>query len=572
MNSKTVFRVCAVAILGGAAVGGCTWNDRWERISVENTYCAEGTTNSGYTPGRYTYNPDGAVNCLSSPSHESIGGWHDRYPSSAVPSGERYAEFDENEFYDPYVKPLSTFGLDVDTASYTTMQRYLADAKRLPPKDSVRIEEYVNYFKYRYPQPAGDEPIAVACEMGVCPWAPKHKLLKVGVQAKDTPVEKLPPCNFTFLIDVSGSMGGNGGFEMVKPALKMLIDKLRPEDHVAIVTYDSSDTKVRLASTPGSEKKKIRAVVDSLRCGGCTYGEGGIQLAYEEAKKNYATNANNRVILITDGDFNVGICSSKDLEEFIAKKRGSGVFLTVIGVGRGNYQDVIMKRLSTAGNGNYACIDSLLEAKKVMRNEFGGTLFTVAKDVKLQIEFNPAEVKGYRLLGYESRRLAERDFNDDRKDAGEIGSGHSMTALYEIVPADSVENVGEVVPLKYQKRAHAGTGHGEICTVKLRWKEPDGDKSRLKEIPVSESAVAQESPSEDFRFAAAVAEFALIAADSKFKGESSYESVLSLARTAKGEDRDGYRAEFIRLVEIAELLDQPPNQSQVNWDIPSSDP
>ena len=475
------------------------------------------------------------------------------------PAGtERYAEIQENEYRDPTSEPLSTFGLDVDTSSYTTMRRYLTEWKRQPPKGSVRLEEFVNYFKYRYPQPKGDDPIAVACEMGVCPWAPTHKLLRVGVQAREVPVEKLPPCNLTFLIDVSGSMGGNGGFEMMKSGLKMLVGKLRPEDRVAIVTY-ADGTTVQLASTPGSEKNKIHAVVDGLRCGGCTYGAGGIQLAYEEAKKNFDKNANNRVILITDGDFNVGISDPKLLEEFIATKRESGIFLTVLGVGRGNYQDANMKKLSTAGNGNYAYLDSVLEAKKVMMNEFGGTLFTVAKDVKLQLEFNPAEVKGYRLLGYESRKLAAKDFNDDKKDAGEIGSGHTMTAFYEIVPAGSDEKIADVDPLKYQKRTESG--RGEVCTVKLRWKKPDGDTSMLKEIPISEAQITSKTPSEDFRFASAVAEFALLASDSKFKGGASFDKILDRARHAKGEDLEGYRAEFIRLVETAQLLAPPAPQT-----------
>ena len=473
--------------------------------------------------------------------------WYDRDSVGT----ERYAEFHEDEYRDPRNEPLSTFGLDVDTSSYTTMRRYLSEMRRLPPKGSVRLEEYVNYFKFRYPQPKGDEPIAVACEMGACPWATSHKLLRVGVQAHEVPAEKLPPCNLTFLIDVSGSMGANGGFEMMRAGLNMLIGKLRPEDHVAIVTY-ADGTRLRLASTPGSEKETIRAVVNGLNCGGCTYGAGGIQLAYEEAKKNFDKKANNRVILVTDGDFNVGVSNPKALEEFIASKRESGVFLSVIGVGRGNYQDATMKKLSTAGNGNYAYLDTLLEAKKVMMNEFGGTLFTVAKDVKLQLEFNPAEVKGYRLLGYESRRLAAKDFNDDKKDAGEIGSGHAMTALYEIVPAGSIEKVADVDPLKYQKRTEAG--RGEVCTVKLRWKKPDGDTSELREIPVAECEVAPKTPSEDFRFASAVAEYALILSDSKFKGAASFDAVLDRARKAKGEDAEGYRAEFIRLVETAQLL------------------
>ena len=470
----------------------------------------------------------------------------------SIPAGtERYAEIQENEFRYPSSEPLSTFGLDVDTSSYTTMRRYVAELKRMPPKEAVRLEEWINYFKYSYPQPKGDDPIGVACEMGGCPWAPSHRLLRVGVQAREVPVEKLPPCNLTFLIDVSGSMGWNGGFDMAKAGLRMLVDRLRPEDRVAIVTY-ASGTRVLLASTPGTEKGRIRAAIDGLVSGGGTAGGAGIQLAYEEAKKGFDRKANNRVILVTDGDFNVGISTPKALEEFIAEKRESGIFLTVLGVGTGNYQDANMKKLSTAGNGNYAYLDSVLEAKKVMMNEFGGTLFTVAKDVKLQLEFNPAEVKGYRLLGYESRKLAAKDFNDDKKDAGEIGSGHTMTALYEIVPAGSDEKVADVDPLKYQKRTESG--RGEVCTVKLRWKKPDGDTSVLREIPVAEKSVASETPSADFRFAAAVAEFALLASDSKFKGAASFASVLERARSAKGEDAEGYRAEFIRLVETAELL------------------
>ena len=490
----------------------------------------------------------GVIGCAT--EGRIVSAYVGREPS--IPVGtERYAEIQENEFRDPTSEPLSTFGLDVDTSSYTTMRRYVAEMKRMPPKESVRLEEWINYFKYSYPQPKGDDPIAIACEMGVCPWAPTHKLIRVGVQAREVPVEKLPPCNLTFLVDVSGSMEWNGGFKMAKAGLKMLVDRLRPEDRVAIVTY-ASGTRVLLASTPGTEKGRIRAAIDGLVSGGGTAGGAGVQLAYEEAKKGFDRKANNRVILVTDGDFNVGISTPKALEEFIAEKRESGIFLTVLGVGHGNYQDANMKKLSTAGNGNYAYLDSVLEAKKVMMNEFGGTLFTVAKDVKLQLEFNPAEVKGYRLLGYESRKLAAKDFNDDKKDAGEIGSGHTMTALYEIVPAGSDEKVADVDPLKYQKRTESG--RGEVCTVKLRWKKPDGDTSVLREIPVAEKTVASETPSADFRFAAAVAEFALLASDSKFKGAASFASVLERARSAKGEDAEGYRAEFIRLVETAELL------------------
>ena len=467
-----------------------------------------------------------------------------------IPETERYAEFKENEFLDPKSSPLSTFSLDVDTTSYTLMRRSLNDDKRLPPPNAVRIEEFVNYFHYDYPEPKGGDPVGVDCEMAECPWNKGHKLARIGLQAKRMDKGEIPPCNLTFLIDVSGSMEWHGGIDMVKKGLSMLVEQLREEDRVAIVTY-ASGTSVRLPSTPGTEKRKILDVIDSLMAGGGTYGAGGIQLAYHEAKKNFDKARNNRVILVTDGDFNIGLSSPKEMEDLIAEKRESGIFLTVLGVGEGNYHDAMMKKLANAGNGNYAYIDSVLEAKKVFIDEFGGTLQTVAKDVKLQIEFNPAEVAGYRLLGYENRALAAKDFNDDKKDAGEMGAGHTMTAFYEIIPAGSEEKVADVDPLKYQRTEVAKSG--EIFTVKLRWKAPDGDTSVLGETPCTEAAITRKEASEDFRFASSVAEFALLLENSKFKGDASYKSVLDRARKAKGADDEGYRAEFIRLVEKAEL-------------------
>ena len=465
---------------------------------------------------------------------------------------ERYAEFSENEFNDPKSDPLSTFSLDVDTSSYALMRRYLMEQKCLPPKTSVRLEEYVNYFRYSYPQPTGGDPIAVDCEMAACPWNKAHKLLRLGVQAKQIASDRLPPCNLTFLIDRSGSMNSNNGMSLLKTGLNMLVDKLRDCDRVSIVTY-ASGTEVLLEATPGSEKKKLHSVINALRASGCTYGAGGLQLAYDEAKRNFDKSANNRVILVTDGDFNVGISSPKELEEFIEAKRKSGIFLSVIGVGYGNYQDANMKKLANAGNGNYAYLDSVLEAKKVMLTEFGGTIFTVAKDVKVQIEFNPAQVAGYRLLGYENRLLKAKDFNDDRKDAGEIGSGHTMTAFYEIIPTGAKETpVASVDDLKYQKRTAVESA--EIFTVKMRWKQPDGDTSQLKTVAKTTKDLVRKEPSENFRFASSVAEFALILGDSRFKGEASFASVLERARKAKGSDDEGYRAEFIRLVEQAEIL------------------
>ena len=473
----------------------------------------------------------------------------DRAPM-AVPAAERYAEFSENEFLDPKATPLSTFSLDVDTTSYALMRREIAEGKRLPPRTSVRLEEFVNYFRYDYPQPADGRPLAVSCEAAPCPWNPAHKLARVALQAKELDKGNIPPCNLVFLVDVSGSMSWHGGIDMAKKGLSMLVGELRDEDRVAIVTY-ANGTDVRLPSTPGGDKARILGVIDSLMAGGGTAGGAGIQLAYEEAKKNFDKTRNNRVVLVTDGDFNIGISSPKELEDFIAEKRASGVFLTVVGVGAGNYQDATMKKLANAGNGNYAYVDSLLEAKKVFLTEFGGTLQTVAKDVKLQVEFNPAQVAAYRLLGYENRKLADKDFNDDKKDAGEIGSGHSMTAFYEIVPAGSGEEaVASVDPLKYQRTE--GVESGDLFTVKLRWKAPDGDASELAETPFA-AAAATGTPSEDFRFASAVAEYALLLEGSKFKGTASFADVLERARAAKGADPEGWRAEFIRLVEAAEL-------------------
>ena len=476
-----------------------------------------------------------------------------RYLETVPPpvSGERYAEAVENAFKDPRSEALSTFGLDVDTSSYALMRSSINEQKRLPPKGSVRIEEYVNYFKYAYPGPKGEEPVAVDCELAKCPWNAKHRLLRLGVQAKTVDEAKLPPCNLTFLIDVSGSMEWNGGLSLAKAGLKLLVERLREEDHVAIVTY-ASGTEVRLPSVSGHEKRAIVSVIDSLSAGGGTAGGAGIQLAYAEAQKNFDKKANNRVILITDGDFNIGASSPDELENLIAGKRESGVFLTVLGVGRGNFQDANMKKLANAGNGNYGYIDSMLEAKKMFVNEFGGTLMTVAKDVKVQIEFNPAEVAAYRLLGYENRILKAEDFNDDKKDAGEIGSGHTMTAFYEIVPAGSDDKTVSVDPLKYQKSEVVGKG--ELFTVKTRYKLPDAEKSVLRERAHTAAELTRKEPSEDFRFASAVAEFALLLKDSKFKGEASFKQVLERARDAKGEDREGYRAEFIRLVEAAELI------------------
>ena len=478
-----------------------------------------------------------------------------RFPERDAAYDERYAAFKENEFLEVTSNPLSTFGLDVDTASYATMRRYITEMKRLPPKDSVRIEEYVNYFSYDYAGPTGNVPVAVACELGACPWNAAHKLLRVGVQAKRVPKEAMPPCNLVFLIDKSGSMNGNGGFAMLIQAMKILVGQLRPEDSVAIVSY-ASGVQVELSATYGTDKARILHVLDGLRAYGATSGGAGLQLAYEEAMKNYSSKKNNRVVLVTDGDFNVGIRDPHELERFIEGKRKTGVFLTVLGVGYGNYRDSMMKKLANAGNGNYAFLDGILEAKKVLMTEFGGTMLTVAKDVKLQLEFNPAQVSAYRLLGYENRMLAAKDFNDDKKDAGEMGSGHSMTALYEIVPPGAPSDVAKTDALKYQKQMPVASG--ELLTVKLRYKMPNADTSTRMDMPVIAEAVTPANSSESFQFASAVAEFALLMKDSAYKGTASYDAVIKRAKGSKGRDDDGWRAEFIRLVESAQLLQANP--------------
>ena len=485
------------------------------------------------------------------PSCEPPASRRSSVPRADAAGTEQFAAFKENEFLEVTGNPLSTFGLDVDTASYTTMRRYLTDMKRLPPKDSVRIEEYVNYFSYDYAGPTGNVPVAVACELGACPWNATHKLLRVAVQAKRVPKESIPPCNLVFLIDKSGSMGYNGGFTTLVQALRLLVDQLRPEDSVAIVSY-ASGVQVELPATSGADKARIRQVLDSLRAGGATSGGEGLQLAYEQAMKNFSAKKNNRVVLVTDGDFNVGIRNSSELERYIAEKRATGVFLTVLGVGRGNYHDAMMKKLANAGNGNYAFLDGILEAKKVLMTEFGGTMMTVAKDVKLQLEFNPAQVGAYRLLGYENRLLAAKDFNDDKKDAGEMGSGHSMTAFYELVPAGATNAVAKTDALKYQKQVPVA--NEELLTVKLRYKLPDADTSTRIDQPVVAKDITPAEPSESFRFASSVVEFALLLKDSAHKGSASFDTVVKCARAAKGADDNGWRAEFIRLVETAELL------------------
>ncbi|HMK26619.1 MAG TPA: VWA domain-containing protein, partial [Chitinophagaceae bacterium] len=477
---------------------------------------------------------------------------------------ERKEEFDregydnivENKFLKVSDNPLSTFSIDVDAASYSNIRRFLNQGQ-LPPAGAVRIEEMVNYFHYEYPQPTNDDPFSINTEISDAPWNKEHKLVLIGLQGKKIPTENLPASNLVFLIDVSGSMQGPDRLGLVKASMKLLVDQLREQDKVAMVVYAGAAGLV-LPPTNGSNKTKIKEAIDNLEAGGSTAGGAGIKLAYKTAEEYFVKGGNNRVILCTDGDFNVGESSDDAMERLIENERKSAVFLTVLGYGMGNYQDSKMQKLADKGNGNHAYIDGITEAKKVLVNEFGGTLFTIAKDVKLQIEFNPAKVQGYRLIGYENRMLAKEDFNDDKKDAGELGSGHTVTALYEVIPV-GVESdfLKSVDSLKYQKNIaplSKSAQTDEILTVKFRYKAPDGDVSKLIEHPVKDKQISIAKTSDNFRFAASVAQFGMLLRNSEFKSDASYADVLNLARKAKGNDDEGYRSEFIRLAESAQML------------------
>ena len=463
---------------------------------------------------------------------------------------ESYDRIYDNDYKLVANDPLSTFSIDVDTASYSNVRRFL-NQNQLPPKDAVRIEELVNYFTYDYPDPQGTDPFSVTTEIAATPWNKDHQLVLIGLQAKKIETKNLPKTNLVFLLDVSGSMQDQNKLPLVKSAFRLLVNQLRPEDKISIVVYAGA-AGVVLDSASGNEKDKILQAIDNLQAGGSTAGGQGIQLAYEVAKKNLMKDGNNRVILATDGDFNIGMTDDGALTRMIEEKRDDGIFLSIFGFGMGNYKDSKMEKIADKGNGTLAYIDNMLEAKKVFVSQLAGTLFTVAKDVKIQVEFNPAKVKAYRLIGYENRMLENKDFNDDKKDAGEIGAGHTVTALYEIVPAGSKEEFPGTDPLKYQQVQVAPSN--ELLTVKLRYKEPDGDTSKLLAKTLQpQGAIVQ--PSENYNFATSVVEFGMILRDSKYKGSSTYDDVLARAKASKGKDDDGYRAEFIKLVELAQILD-----------------
>ena len=476
---------------------------------------------------------------------------YDRYANR-----EEYSHNAENRFKSPVKDPLSTFSIDVDAASYSNIRRFINQGE-MPPKDAVRIEEMINYFNYNYPKPTGNDPVRITTEVGICPWNKTHRLVQIGLKAREIENQNLPASNFVFLIDVSGSMFGPTRLELVKATLRLLVNNLREKDRVAIVTY-CGDARVALPSTPGNEKQKIKDALETLTAGGSTAGGAGIKEAYRIAQKNFIAQGNNRIILCTDGDFNVGASSETELENLIESKRKSGIFLTVLGYGMGNYKDNKMQILAQKGNGNHAYIDNIQEANKVLVNEFGSTMYAVAKDVKLQVEFNPAKVQSYRLVGYETRMLNNEDFNDDTKDAGEMGAGHTVTALYEIIPTGTPGNIpGSVDPLKYQSQTNVNaqtSNSSELLTVKLRYKTPEEEKS--KKIEKSVTDMGKDNVSPDFRFASAVAMFAQLLKDSDFKGEATYDKVIETANKGLSFDPEGYRAEFVCLVQSAKGLNK----------------
>ncbi|UCC82609.1 MAG: VWA domain-containing protein [Gemmatimonadota bacterium] len=468
---------------------------------------------------------------------------------------ESYAQIFENVFLSTAANPLSTFSIDVDRASYSNVRRFINHGQR-PPIDAVRIEELINYFHYDYPDPDGEHPFSITTEVTDAPWNPIHKLVRIGIQGERVDTENLPPSNLVFLLDVSGSMQSPDKLPLLKASFRMLVNELRPQDRVAIVVYAGAAGLV-LPSTPGDEKDTILGAIEALEAGGSTAGGEGIILAYRIAHENHIEGGNNRVILATDGDFNVGASSDAEMVRLIEEKRQQGTFLTVLGFGTGNLKDSKMEQLADHGNGNFAYIDNLMEARKVLVTEMGGTLLAIAKDVKIQVEFNPTRVAAYRLIGYENRLLADEDFNDDTKDAGELGAGHSVTALYEVIPVgvDSPFEIRGVDPLRYQTppTTTSTSDSHELMFVKLRYKEPDRDESRLIQQPVLDSS---DEPSIDLRFAAAVAGFGMILRESVYCGDDwTLADALELARGSTGEDTEGYRAEFIRLVEAVNSLE-----------------
>ncbi len=502
---------------------------------------------------------EGRYRRVEEPKAQEFGDDARRRTTPATRTAELYEELPENPFSAVAAAPLSTFSIDVDTASYANVRRFLNQGQR-PPKAAVRTEELVNYFTYDYPQPEAGKPFSVTVDMTEAPWQPKHRLARIGLKGREIPAAERPACNLVFLLDVSGSMDEPDKLPLVKQSLRFVTGQLTERDRVSLVTY-AGESGVALPSTPASDKARITASIDALRAGGSTNGASGIRLAYDQAAAHFTKEGVNRVIIATDGDFNVGVTSREALQQLITEQAKRGIFLSVLGYGTGNLKDATMEMLADKGNGNYGYIDSLSEARKVLGEQMNATLVTIAKDVKIQIEFNPAVVSSYRLLGYENRVLAKEDFNDDRKDAGEIGAGHTVTALYEIVPVGVQPPAPPVDPLKYQQPTEpqpqvadnkpAAPASNETLTVKLRWKAPDGDVSQLAEMGVvDKEAKLAEAPA-DAKFAAGVAAFGLLLKDSAHKGTADWDMVRRLALEGKGPDALGYRGEFIQLVDKA---------------------
>ncbi len=467
--------------------------------------------------------------------------------------GDQYNRLVENPFHMVTDYPLSTFSIDVDTASYANVRRFLLQENTLPPPDAVRIEELINYFDYDYQGPDDDVPFSAHIEVAGCPWKPKHRLVRLALKGREIANEQRPQSNLVFLLDVSGSMNSPDKLPLLKEGMKLLTGQLGENDRVAIVVYAGSEG-LALPSTPGSDHRKIISALDDLDAGGSTAGGAGIELAYRVARQNFITDGVNRVLLCTDGDFNVGTTSTAALERMVEERAKSGVFLSVLGFGRGNLNDAMMENISNKGNGNYAYIDGITEARKVLVEQMGGTLVTIAKDVKIQIEFNPAQVAAYRLIGYENRILAAEDFNDDKKDAGEIGAGHTVTALYELVLPGTEMEVATIDPLKYQTPdppAPRAPASNDLLTLKLRYKAPDGDTSKLLIFPLVDEGHPFTQASRDFRFAAAVASFGMLLRDSQHKGTATYATVEDIATESKGPDEHGYRSEFLKMIRRA---------------------
>lgn len=467
---------------------------------------------------------------------------------------EAYDRIYENPFLLVRQRGLSTFSIDVDTAAYSNMRRFLSQGQR-PPKDAVRIEELVNYFSYAYEPPTDDKPFSAHVEVAPCPWNPRHRLARIGLKGKEIPQDKRAEANLVFLLDVSGSMEDANKLPLLKSAMRMLVENLSDRDRVAIVVYAGASGLV-LPSTSCENKQTILDALERLQAGGSTNGGQGIQLAYAAAQQNFRPESINRVILCTDGDFNVGVTNQGDLTRLIEEKAKAGVFLTVLGFGMGNYKDSTLEKLADKGNGNYAYIDTIHEARKVLVEQLGSTLITIAKDVKIQIDFNPAQVAAYRLIGYENRLLRNEDFHDDTKDAGEIGAGHTVTALYELVPPGEEGNLPKVSPSKYQQPAELSQAaqSKDLFTLSLRYKQPSADTSELLTFPITDAGHTLDNASSDFKFAAAVAGFGLLLRDSEHKGEATYDLVLQLAQAGQTADSTGYRNEFVQLVKTAKAL------------------